>query len=115
MSEAVITTEPAAAGAVIVSLGGEITFANSERLARDLHAALDTGATRLVVDLSRVAFMDSAGLAALLRAAATARRTDATVALVHDPSGPPGILRFKGVEQLMRMFDSREAALAATE
>jgi len=114
VTEPEITIEELGDGVVIVGVAGDLTFANAERLARELHAALDAGAVRLVVDVSDVGFMDSAGLAALLRAATTARRSDAAVALVHEPAGPPRILHFKGVEQLMRMFGSREQALAAS-
>lgn len=112
MSDLEIISEPAGTGAIVVTVRGDVTFGNAERLARDMHAALDSGASRLVVDVSEVGFMDSSGLSALLRAATTARRTDGSVVLVHEPGGPPSILRFKGVEQLMRMLPSREQALA---
>jgi anti-sigma B factor antagonist len=107
-----LSTETAGDGAVVVGVAGDVTFANAAQLARELHAALDGGATRVVVDLTGVGFMDSSALAALLRAAATARASDASLVVVHDPAQPPNILRFKGVEQLVRMFPSRDAALA---
>lgn len=111
MSIPSITTERIGPAAV-VAVSGDVTFGNAAWLARDLHAALDEGPTRLVVDLTDVGFMDSAGLAALLRAAATARRSDTSMALVHAPEAPPNILRFKGVDQLMRMYQSRDDALS---
>lgn len=113
MSDLVITASDAGTGTTVVSVDGSVTYVNAHRLARELHAALDSGAARLVVDLSSVGFMDSSGLAALLRAATTAHRMDGALTLVHDPSGPPSILRFKGVEQLIRMFPDREQALAS--
>lgn len=112
MSDLEIHSEPVRTDTIVVTVRGDVTFGNAERLARDMHAALDSGASRLVVDVSGVGFMDSSGLSALLRAATTARRTDGSVVLVHEPAGPPSILRFKGVEQLMRMLPSREQALA---
>lgn len=112
MSDPVLTRDTLADGCVVVDVQGDVTFASAAQLARELHAALDTGPQRLLVDLTRVGFMDSSGLATLLRAASTALRSDASVALVHDPAGPPSVLRFKGIEQLVRMYPSRDAALA---
>ncbi len=113
MSDFSVNTEQATPGTYVVSTDGEITFANAEKLARELHAALDAGASHLVVDMTDVTFMDSSGLAALLRAATTARRTNGTLSVVHHPAGPPSILRFKGVDRLVRTFPSRDQALAS--
>lgn len=112
MSELSIATEVVDPSTTLVAVSGDVTFGNAEQLARELHAALGSGAERLIVDVSEVGFMDSSGLSALLRAATTAHRNDGAVLLVHTPDGPPNILRFKGVERLLRMLPSRAAALA---
>jgi anti-sigma B factor antagonist len=88
----------------LVTVAGEVTFTNAQRLAQ----ALEVGTPRLVVDLTEVGFIDSSGLAALL----AARRRGGEVALVHGPE-PPSILRFRGVERLLALYRSRAEALAA--
>jgi len=101
-------TEPAA----IVPVEGEVTFSNVGQLSRRLDAALAEGARNLVVDLAGVTFIDSSGLSALLTASARARDRGGVVALVLGDGEPPSIFRFRGVDRLLALYPSREAALA---
>jgi anti-anti-sigma factor len=94
----------------VVAIAGEITFSNVNGLGRELAGALQAGARNLVIDLSDVAFVDSSGLSALLAASAQARERGGAVALVHGPR-PPSIFRFRGVERLLALYESRDAAL----
>ena len=77
---------------------------------RALGQALDEGAQNLVVDLTGVTFIDSSGLSSLLTASARARERR-TVALVLAEGEPPSIFRFRGVDRLLSLYPSREAAL----
>ncbi len=97
--------------ATLLAVRGEVTFANAAELTRSLDAALAAGTSRLVVDISGVPFMDSSGISALLTASLQAGREGRTVAVVHAGTEPPGIFRFKGVERLLRLYPSREAAV----
>jgi anti-anti-sigma factor len=56
--------------ATTVTVAGEIDLVTAVRLGRELESAFDAGPQWLRIDLSRVAFMDTSGVAALL----TARR-----------------------------------------
>ena len=96
--------------ATLLPVRGEVTFANAAELTRSLDAALAAGTDRLVIDISAVPFMDSSGISALLTASMQAGREGRTVAVVHAGSEPPSIFRFKGVERLLRLYPSREAA-----
>jgi anti-anti-sigma factor len=60
-------------GARVVNLVGEIDIANADVLGEKLDQLIGDGADRLVVDLSALDFMDSSGIAMLLR---TAGRVD---------------------------------------
>jgi anti-anti-sigma factor len=95
----------------IVEVAGEVTFSNVSGLTRRLEEAL-TRAQDLIVDLSRVTFIDSSGLSALLTASAGARARGGSVALVLGDGEPPSIFRFRGVDRLLALYPSREAALA---
>ncbi len=95
----------------VVAIAGEVTFSNVNGLGRELAAVLKAGARNLVIDLREVAFIDSSGLSALLTASATARERGGAVALVHGAK-PPSIFRFRGVERLLSLYESRDAALA---
>jgi anti-anti-sigma factor len=95
----------------LVEIAGEVTFSNVNGLGRELSGALGAGVRNLVVDLTDVAFIDSSGLSALLTANAHARDRGGALALVHGTE-PPSIFRFRGVERLLSLYESREAALA---
>ena len=110
MSE--ITTEPLGPDTAVVAVTGEITFSNVTALDRQIVVAL-ADATNLVVDLTDVTFIDSSGLSTLLTASARAREHGGTVALVLAQDEPPSIFRFRGVDRLLALYPSREAALAA--
>jgi anti-sigma B factor antagonist len=99
------------ADTTLVAISGEVTFFNVNGLGSQLALALQAGARNLVVDLSEVAFIDSSGLSALLTASAAARERGGTLALVHG-ANPPAIFRFRGVERLLTLYATREAALA---
>jgi len=60
-------------GVPVVRLTGEIDISNAEQLGDALEAIVGPDARRLVVDLDGLEFMDSAGIAMLLR---TASRMD---------------------------------------
>jgi anti-anti-sigma factor len=62
-----------ASGARVVKLIGEIDVANADALGEKLDGLIGTDDARLVVDLSALEFIDSSGIAMLLRAA---RRVD---------------------------------------
>jgi anti-anti-sigma factor len=61
-------------GVAVVRLTGEIDISNADQLGDALEAIVGPDARRLVVDLDGLEFMDSAGIAMLLR---TASRMDA--------------------------------------
>ena len=115
MADQLVSIDPPAPlgdDATLVAVRGEVTFANADALTRTLGAGLAEGRERLVVDISEVPFMDSSGISALLGASVQAGREGRSVAVVHAGEEPPGIFRFKGVERLLRLFPSREAAVA---
>ena len=95
----------------VVEVSGEVTFSNVAGLTRRLEDALTRGHV-LVVDLSEVSFIDSSGLSALLTASASARAKGGALALVLGEGGPPSIFRFRGVDRLLALYPSRDAALA---
>jgi anti-anti-sigma factor len=96
----------------IVAVTGEVTFSNVAELDRRLQAAFGGEARDLVIDLTDVTFIDSSGLSALLSASAQARERGGEVALVLAAAERPSIFRFRGVERLLALYPSREAALA---
>ena len=52
----------------VISLSGELDVSVSQGLSEELIDLIDGGATDLVIDLERLAFIDSTGLSAILQA-----------------------------------------------
>jgi anti-anti-sigma factor len=69
------------ANARIVRISGELDLSSVPGVEADIEPVLATAPERLVFDLSGVAFMDSSGIAMLLRAAKRVARIE-----VRDPS-----------------------------
>jgi anti-sigma B factor antagonist len=103
--------EPLCEDAVLVAVSGEVTFANVADLKDALQRALGHGRDRVVIDITEVGFLDSSAMSALLKASVEASKDGRSVVVVHAGAEPPGIFRFKGVERLLRLYPSREAAV----
>jgi anti-sigma B factor antagonist len=73
-------------GAVVVTLSGELDLSNVARLDATIASTLAEHPARLVFDLSGLRFMDSAGIAVLVRAS-----TQVETVHIRDPS--PGVKR----------------------
>jgi len=68
-------------GTTVVSIQGELDLSSVPEAEQELEPFLRPAAERLVFDLSAVTFMDSSGIAMLLRAAEKVSRVE-----VRDPS-----------------------------
>lgn len=86
--------------AVVVNLRGDLDFGTGPELRACLSDVVDN-ATDVVVDLSGVAFLDPAGLAALLGARKEAARCGASLILRSPPRRIARILATSGADQLV--------------
>ncbi|MBA3808924.1 MAG: STAS domain-containing protein [Solirubrobacterales bacterium] len=95
-----IAVRPAPDGATLVHLSGELDSSNAERLNQALSATLAAPPERLIFDLSELRFMDSAGIAVLVRAAAAVatvhfREPSAIVKRLIEVTGLSNVLRIE--------------------
>jgi anti-anti-sigma factor len=97
----------------LLAVEGEIDIATSPRLIAALNEAVTDSAGAVVVDLSAVAFMDSTGLALLIRAQRRMSRRGRGFAVVC-PDGPVRrIFELTDMVGMLRVTPSRETALSA--
>jgi anti-anti-sigma factor len=91
-------------GTASVTLEGELDLASATQMEERLIAAEDRGPTRMVIDLSGLAFIDSTGLRVLLQADTRAREQgyelvlrpgEASIQRVFEVTGALDILRFE--------------------
>ncbi|WP_433603921.1 STAS domain-containing protein [Dactylosporangium sp. CA-139114] len=87
-----ITTGRAVDGVARLSAVGEIDLTNAAEFATRLRDALGDGSARLLVDLTRVEYLDSAALATLF---AHAERLDIRISPLNE-----ALLTFSGLDQL---------------
>jgi anti-anti-sigma factor len=96
----------------LVELTGEHDLSTAPRLRTELDRVLADGAS-VVVDLSRVSFIDSSVVGVLLNAhRSAADLVGQTLVVVAPPAGTPArLLEFIGAPRVLPMFESRADAL----
>jgi anti-sigma B factor antagonist len=100
-------------GAVVVRLAGELDLYNSAALREALFQACGDSPARVVVDLSRVDFIDSTGLGVLIEARTKLANRNAFVLAA------PGLetrraLRISGLDRHFAVHDTVEDALRSS-
>jgi anti-sigma B factor antagonist len=99
---------------VVVEVSGDVDMATAPEFEQELGRAVEDGlATALVVDLSRVEFIDSTGLNALVRAFERQRLAGSQLALVSDDSRVSMLLEVSRLDRLLRLCRTRAEALVA--
>jgi anti-sigma B factor antagonist len=89
------------AGVLVVKLTGEVDISNAEPIGETLEILVGSDARTLVVDLAALDFMDSAGIAMLLRAAARVdsveiRNPSSVMRRIIECTGLSGIFHISG-------------------
>ncbi len=97
----------------VVSADGEIDAATADDLAGAVAGALRDGNRTVLVDFAQVTFIDSTGLGVLVRSHRAADAQGAVFAVVHPTPQTLKLIRVLGLDQLLHIYDSVEAALAA--
>jgi anti-anti-sigma factor len=100
-------------GFTVVTIRGELGIAAVPALREQLLVLLASGADRIVVDLSRVTFCDSSGLAVLVGAGRRAGLLGGVLRLAA--AAPPvlTVLRLTGLDTHFETFATVSAATAA--
>lgn len=88
-----------------IALVGEMDLANAGEVERELIRAEATNATKIVVDLSELAFMDSTGIQLLITAHARSRHDGDRLALIRPPARVFRVLTIAGVDGLLPFID----------
>jgi anti-sigma B factor antagonist len=95
----------------VVAPSGEIDAVTAPQLGRRLLALPDEGKTDVVVDLSRVTFIDSTGIGVLLNALRQFGSRSGRLVLVCPTERVLRPFQVTGLVGHLRIFPSREAAL----
>lgn len=97
---------------VIVSASGEVDMVTAPRLDEAASRAIEDAPPTLVLDLSEVTFLASAGISVLVRAKqAAAERTDVRVVAAGSITLRP--LQIMGLAEDLAIYPTRDEAIAA--
>jgi anti-sigma B factor antagonist len=108
-----VAAVPAGADGVVVAAAGELHMSTAPALGAHLRAAVRDGASRLVIDLSAVQFIDSTGLGVLLNASREIARAGGELALVCSNPTVLRLFTITGTDATLAIHATRDAALRA--
>ena len=97
---------------VVVRLGGELDLYNAEEIRNALVGAIDGGASRIVVDMADVDFVDSTALGVLIEARSKLGHDG--VLLAAPQLETRRTLEVSGLDRHLPVHDSVDGALASS-
>ncbi|GAB4475542.1 MAG: hypothetical protein Kow00124_16660 [Anaerolineae bacterium] len=100
-------------GISVLCVSGSIDAASSGDLAAVLNDETAAGRVRLVVDLSAVDYISSAGLRAVLAALKAARQAGGDLHIAGAQQDVKRVLELAGITGLIRCFETQAEAVAA--
>jgi len=99
-------------GAVVVELGGDIDLHRSAELQQELIELTERATDRMVLDLSEVPYMDSSGVASLVKLLAHVRRKKCELKLCSLTDRVRSMFEITRLDSVFGIFDSVDEALA---
>jgi anti-sigma B factor antagonist len=106
-----VSTERAGESTGVIVLSGEVDIYTAPQFKESLHALLDEGVDKLVVDLSGVTFIDSTALGVLIGGVRRVHGEGGTMALVVATRPVERVLSITGLDRVFTIHADREAAL----
>jgi anti-sigma B factor antagonist len=99
----------------VAHLEGEIDSSNVGWIAERLHRLLTNRSVRMVIDLSRTSYLDSAGINLLFAFGEQMRARQQRLALVVTPGAPIArMIAITGLDQMVPLHPTVSEALAGT-
>jgi anti-anti-sigma factor len=106
-----VQVERAADGVVVLHVSGELDTTSAQELARPLRANLVEGIRAVVVDLTGVRFLGSAGLEALVIGQQRATELDVEFVVVATSRATVRPIEATGLNSVFTIVDSVDAAV----
>ena len=97
----------------VVELAGEVDIYSSPQFADALRLGIDGGATRVVVDLAKVTFIDSTALGVVVGGIKRLRALRGTLDVVCEEENLKRIFEITGLNTILGIYPTRAEALAA--
>lgn len=107
-----VDAQTTVSGVAVLSPAGRVNFMTAPQLRDELHAAVEAGSHRVLVDLSGVECLDSAGLGALISGLKTARAAGGDLRIAAPNQHVTTVLEVADLVRVFTPYESAEAALA---
>lgn len=98
------------AGIVVVRPEGRLNMVAAPDLREQLHALVNAGKARLVVDLSAVETIDSSGLGALISGLKAARQSGGDLRISAPSEQATAVLELTNLNRVLTVIDSPDSA-----
>jgi anti-sigma B factor antagonist len=109
-----MTTEQSDDITIITPLGEHLDASNAEGFKRDIAPLLE-GNARVLLDMSHIDFMDSAGLGALLSCLRRINGAGGDLKLFEMSKAVRAVVQITRMHRIFDIFDTKEEALQAFE
>lgn len=103
-------TRTADSGAVVLRPEGRLNMVVAPELREQLHALVQAGNTRLVVDLSGVDSIDSSGLGALISGLKVARQSGGDLRIASPGEQATAVLELTNLNRVLKSYESADSA-----
>lgn len=102
-------------GNAVLNVAGEIDIYTAPRFKNAIAEVINQGYTNILIDMSRVDFMDSSGFGTLLSATKPLRPVGGSISLCSCNEAISRMLEITRLNTLFRVFKSREEALSGLQ
>jgi anti-sigma B factor antagonist len=102
--------EKARRGVAILRGSGKLNMVSAPDLRAAVLSAVEDQFTRIVVDLSKIDFMDSSGLGALVGSLKTARQAGGDLRIAAPSAQVTMVLQLSNLDRVLASFDTPEDA-----
>src|SRR4051794_26949977 len=99
----------------VVAVSGEIDLFTAPELKSALGEALESGHTRIVVDLTNTSFLDSTALGVLIGAVKRLRSRDGVLTIVNTDPNIAKTFEITGLDQIFTIRPTRDEAVEALD
>jgi anti-sigma B factor antagonist len=113
--EFAVTEQPVDAERHVVAVRGEIDLFTAPELKQVLAEAIESGRTRIVVDLTETTFLDSTALGVLIGAVKRLRSRDGALAIVNVDENIAKTFEITGLDQIFTILATRDQAVSAVD
>jgi anti-anti-sigma factor len=95
----------------IVSIAGSIDASTADHITSFVDERISSGEKHLVIDLSEVEFMSSAGLRIILGALKEIRKQEGNLYLAGPQAGVERVLKMSGFSKIVKIYDNVDKAI----